>query len=61
MLICEQLGSAVIAVAKLCGCLGPRGLRLDKSMHSAAVLAALHTEVAVWPLLMQRPVSLLPL
>lgn len=25
VLICEQLGAAVIAVAELCGCLGPRG------------------------------------
>lgn len=25
VLICKQLGPAVIAVAKLCGCLGPGG------------------------------------
>lgn len=57
VLICKQLGPAVIAVAKLCGCLGPQGLELEESSCSAAVLATLPTEVAVWPLLMQRSVS----
>lgn len=55
--ICKQLGPALIAVPELCGWLQFQGSELEESSHRAAVLAALHTEVAVWPLFMQRLVS----